>query len=381
MDPNVLVISNPKPNNKNTKREDKKGRIFIINVFGRSPPSRSFHHPLAINRALRVDSLNEGLTDTNKMVVSVMVADPQHQQFNTMCAKATKAFNVDSMHIVAVEEKYLYEGMLVCSFEYMDLGSIYNVMVEGFGGCFEENHVIFLLQQVLLGLKDLAEVQKSHGSICLSHVYLNSAGNVKMGYEASLVHYDGDNSLLSGVEGWDFLEPSRLWENKLPETTNEYRCDINPYRVDIWRFGVLALELIYGGIRLETEFDLLNAVADMVKNNAMPKTLQKIKSSASGSSHDLVSYYLPTVAAGISQWITPKMQRQCSHICVNSTPKCKIQKDLENLILLCLHPDALKRPDLDKVEKSLGRVLQRANEVSGNSLAKALMQKRSKSAS
>ncbi|KAL6572772.1 hypothetical protein OROMI_013730 [Orobanche minor] len=82
MDPNVLVFSNPKPNN-NSKHEDKKGRIFIINVSSRSPPSRSFHHTLAIYRALRVDS-NEGLTDTNKMVVSVMVADPQHQQFNTM---------------------------------------------------------------------------------------------------------------------------------------------------------------------------------------------------------------------------------------------------------------------------------------------------------
>ncbi|KAL6572773.1 hypothetical protein OROMI_013731 [Orobanche minor] len=72
--------------------------------------------------------------------------------------------------------------------------------------------------------------------------------------------------------------------------------DINTYRVDIWRFGVLALELIYGGIRLEMEFDLLNAVANTVKNNAMPETLQKIKSSASGSSHDLISYYLSTVA-------------------------------------------------------------------------------------
>ncbi|KAL6572774.1 hypothetical protein OROMI_013732 [Orobanche minor] len=50
------------------------------------------------------------------------------------------------------------------------------------------------------------------------------------------------------------------------------------------------------------------------------------------------------------------MQRQGLHICVNSTPKCKIQKDLEDVILQCLHPDAMKCPDLDKVEKSLGRV-------------------------
>lgn len=68
-------------------------------------------------------------------------------------------------HIIYVKERNFYEKLFVSSLEYIDLGSVYNVMVEGYGCGFEEKHVICVLQHVFLGLKGIEKFQKNHGSL------------------------------------------------------------------------------------------------------------------------------------------------------------------------------------------------------------------------
>jgi serine/threonine protein kinase len=141
----------------------------------------------------------------------------------------------DSPNIVACREAYDYEKKIWIFLELMDCGSLTEYVGSGRSAISEEV-CAYILFQTVRGLFSLHSKKIMHRDIKSDNILINSKGDIKLadfGYSAQLTKEKQGRKTRVGTIYW--MAPELIKGKKSYDS-----------KVDIWSFGIFALELADG---------------------------------------------------------------------------------------------------------------------------------------
>lgn len=131
---------------------------------------------------------------------------------------------------------YIFKERYWLFIEYMDLGSLTNVIEAGFYSLFTEGIIAYIVNETLKALDYLHEIPIIHRDIKSDNILLSSNGDIKLadfGYAAQLTKEKRNRISKVGTVCW--MAPEII------ENTTSYT-----EKVDIWSLGIMMLEFIFG---------------------------------------------------------------------------------------------------------------------------------------
>ncbi|KAH6776669.1 hypothetical protein C2S52_014230 [Perilla frutescens var. hirtella] len=214
---------------------------------------------------------------------------------------------------------------------------------------------------VLLVLESVSHENASNqGQICANHIYLNSHGDIKVGYGASVAEYLGSLTQIVDGSHWPFIDPARSWVWPTPK----YECrthDVDGFKLDIWHFEITALELVYDGLRVKDEQSLLTQLDDMFEKKKFHASLvddlgkseiqpmKKLKHSFLGNAMGVVMKVV-----GQSLGVNPIPGVLSITPSERSVP---MSHAFQEMVIECINPNPLGRPSIeDLLERPVFKV-------------------------
>ena len=137
-------------------------------------------------------------------------------------------------NIIKYYETYKFENIIYCIMEYMNAGTLASLIAANFKSM-TENIIAYILNEVLLGIEYLHSCNRIHRDIKSDNVLMASNGDIKLadfGYAVQLTQEKSSRKTQVGTPCW--MAPEII-KNQLYNQS-----------VDIWSFGILAIELAEG---------------------------------------------------------------------------------------------------------------------------------------
>ncbi|KAG8348187.1 Protein tyrosine kinase Protein kinase domain [Trypanosoma vivax] len=156
-------------------------------------------------------------------------------------------------NLVTSHEAYFREGRLYIVLEYMDAGSMADVLKRRSDG-FSEEMLAYVARELLRGLEHLHSLKMIHRDIKPVNVLANSSGEVKIAdFGVAKKLSDGDVGTVSTQGSVIYMSPERI------------SGDVYSFRSDIWSVGLTLAECALGiypySALKDNLFDLLQAIA------------------------------------------------------------------------------------------------------------------------
>jgi len=132
---------------------------------------------------------------------------------------------------------FYWNGALYVAMDLMDCGSLFNYIsaLRKFGSKMEEEHIAYIIRELLLGLDALHEEGIVHCDVKTDNVLISTKGLVKLSDFGSAILLDHTPQVLSrrGTPHWMAPEMSVKPECGATVTT----------KTDVWSVGIIAIEL------------------------------------------------------------------------------------------------------------------------------------------
>mmetsp|Transcript_2753 Transcript_2753/g.3113 ORF Transcript_2753/g.3113 Transcript_2753/m.3113 type:complete len:350 (-) Transcript_2753:2-1051(-) len=214
-------------------------------------------------------------------------------------------YHANCPSVVSFYGAYLQNGSINIALEYMDGGSLENVVRQV--GYVSERALAAMVFQVLWGLAYLKVEGRVHRDIKPSNILINSQGRVKLsdfGVSKDLKYSVACCKTFVGT--LKYMSPERI-------SNSTYS-----YTSDIWALGVVTMECATGKYPYE-DFDSLSYI-DRVQNmmeNPSPKLSKSAVVTLPGNASNRVVHFSPNMQEFVAQCVAEKDQRVPAHKLLN----------------------------------------------------------------
>lgn len=247
--------------------------------------------------------------------------DEIRQQINVM-QLCNRHPNIVDYHTSFVDHHYLWVVMA-----YLGGGSCLDIMKYGFPYGLDEPAIRVILKGILKALAFFHKHGRIHRDIKAGNILLSDKGHVQVadfGVSACLADHKQLRTTLCGTPCWMAPEVMLLAFPKNGADHRGYGC-----AVDIWSFGITALELAKGRPPF-SEFPT-SKVFSMIVQHPPPNLSTGDKPTSSSSLHTTNNYPTPPM-------MSPNTRK-------------KFSKNFQDMIACCLQKDPTKRPTAEKLLK------------------------------
>lgn len=174
-------------------------------------------------------------TDASKLfAVRTMLLDQEKSLLSNIKIEIAIMKILEHPNIIRFYESYLFYGSIFMVVEFMDAGSL-TELIFSFFQQFREDVIAYILKETITGVQYLHHHNQLHRDLKSDNILLNKNGELKLadfGFAIQLTKEKSKRKSMVGTPAW--MAPELIQSNEYDE------------KVDIWSIGIIAIELAEG---------------------------------------------------------------------------------------------------------------------------------------
>ncbi|PIN16250.1 MEKK [Handroanthus impetiginosus] len=227
-------------------------------------------------------------------------------------------------NILVIRKPFINKGFFSVLLPHMEQGSLQSIMLKRFPNGFPEGCILVVLREILMGLYFIHNHGQVHREISVGAIFLKRGSKIKLAYSPSV--YNGTDIYEGSTSSCLPMSTICDWASA-PEVYQDDKCEYTP-KADIWLFGITALELAYGGLKVKDR----KALDSMVKNINRRKRLPR-------RDQDESEKWEKNLCSSVGNWFSG----------VVGFKKRVFSKAFEDMVAKCLALDPEKRPTAGEI--------------------------------
>lgn len=262
-------------------------------------------------------------------------------QIFTLIELVNKNLQLDHPNILGIKDALTFDDKFWVAFPSMYKGSLRCLMASCYKNGFPEELIAITLKEALKGLAYLHQEGHGHREFNSGHIYFGlEIPIIKIGFLASIYEHNSEYS-----------QPSE----SLPETTIcDWAAAPEVYNLtgeytdksDVWLVGITAMELAFGGIRVQNRQDLEAMIAEVI-NSGKNGDKENDNQNGTGKKKSMAKFFKKMVKMLMSSKSKAKKD-SVSDASLMVTDR-KLSQSFKEMLGECLNEDPEKRPTSDEL--------------------------------